>query len=387
MKALVDARTLVGLALACGAHAGLLAAVRASRPASRATTSIEPGPSELDVDLSEPAVPVPAPGKDLRPSAARDLAPTAKAKVSAARTIAPASPVAASVEARGLPAGPSLEPAPTAWSFSPVVPSIDLGSAVTPDMVAHSDTRPRDGRGSGTASATGGLAEGLAERDVELGMGRGGAILTALEEATRIGETPSFGGATFDVEVRPDGITARVERADSDEAAWTRVAAAVAGTVDRGRIRLPPGARGWHVVVRIDSKVQLTDGRDVRTLHGVRAVVTAGQLADALEGSPAAGGLSTARGGPDHVDPLPSDPPPVGGELGKRGPTNPLDALQGLAARVLPVPALTVNGKVCSATLALTPAGITLGGLCSPENIGMPEHRVVSGKILREGSL
>ncbi len=77
----------------------------------------------------------------------------------------------------------------------------------------------------------------------------------------------------------------------------------------------------------------------------------------------------------------------MGGGLGKRGPTNPLDAVQALAARVLPVPALTVNGKVCSATFAVTPMGLSIGGLCSPENIGMPEHRIVSGKILHEGSL
>jgi hypothetical protein len=382
----VDARTLAGLALACGVHAGLLAAVRATPSAPRMTMSVQTGPSELDVDLNEPPVaPLAAPSKDQ--AAARDSAPTTKAKVSAAAKVAPGSPVAPDVETPGLPAGPPVEAAPTAWSFSPVARSIDLGAAVTPDMVApRSDTSPRDGRGSG-ASATGGLSEGLAERDVELGMGRGGAILTALEEATRIGEAPSFGGATFDVEVRPEGITARVERADSDEAAWTRVAAAIAGTVDPKRVRLPPGARGWHVVVRIDSKIQLTDGRDVRTLHGLRAVVTAGQLADALEGKPAAGASSTAPGGPDHVDPRPSDPPPVGGELGKRGPGNPLDAMQALLARVVPVPALTVNGKVCSATFAVTPMGISIGGLCSPENIGMPEHRIVWGKIVREGSL
>ncbi len=385
----MDARTLAGLALACAAHAGLLAAVRASPSAPRVTTSVQTGPSELDVDPGEPpAAPLPPPSKDPAQAAARDSASTAKAKVLVAARVAPASPVAPAVEAPGLPAGPPVDAAPTAWSFSPFARSIDLGTVVTPDMVApRSGTSARDGGGSRAASATGGLSEGLAERDVELGMGRGGAIVTALEEATRIGDAPSFGGATFDVEVRPEGITARVERADSDEAAWTRVAAAIAGTVDPRRVRLPPGACGWHVVVRIDSKVQLTDGRDVRTLHGLRAVVTAGQLADALEGKPAAGASSTTPGGPDHIDPRPSDPPPVGGELGKRGPTNPLDAVQALAARVLPVPALTVNGKVCSATLALTPMGISVGGLCSPENIGMPEHRIVSGKIIREGSL
>jgi hypothetical protein len=314
------------------------------------------------------------------------MARETKANVGVMQDVPPGSHVDLGNDAPAPTAEASADPATTAWSFSPTAKAaaLDLGAAVTPDMVAP---EPRPVGTVGTTSATGGVSEGLAERDVQLGMGRGGAVLTALEDAARAGDTPTFGVATFDVEVRADGVRARVVGADGDPSPWSRVAASVERTFDPQRMRIPPGARGWRVVARIESKVVLADGRDVRTLHGLRATVTPSQLADAMEGKARAGASSTGAGGPDHVGGGPSEPPPAGGALGKRAAGNPLDAAAGLMARVLPTPSVSITGKVCSASLGLTPMGLSLGGGCSPENIGMPEQRVVSGRIVSESSL
>jgi hypothetical protein len=45
---------------------------------------------------------------------------------------------------------------------------------------------------------------------------------------------------------------------------------------------------------------------------------------------------------------------------------------------------VSVEGKVCSAKLAITPFGVGLGGSCSFENIGNGTRRVVAGRIVRE---
>jgi hypothetical protein len=55
--------------------------------------------------------------------------------------------------------------------------------------------------------------------------------------------------------------------------------------------------------------------------------------------------------------------------------------------RVLPTPTIAMSGKVCSAAFTVTPIGIGLGGGCSFENIGAGTTRIVSGKIMSEGSL
>jgi len=285
-----------------------------------------------------------------------------------------------------LPASP--EPAGSAWSFSPTSASpapIDLRAGVTPDLVAPAHARSELPAG---ASATGGLAEGLAARDVELGLGRGGPVLTAVEDATRMSDDPVDGNATFGVSVFSDGaVVATLLGASSHSASWSRVADAIGHTLDPRRMRLPPGGRGWRVVVHVEAQTKLADGRDVRTLHGLRASVTPSALQDQIEGKPGARGSSTGAGGPDHVGGDPADAPPVGGFVG-RGPTNGgAGALTGIAARVLPTPTVSISGKVCSASLSITPLGIGLAGGCSVENIGTPAQRVVSGQIVSESAL
>ncbi len=213
-------------------------------------------------------------------------------------------------------------------------------------------------------------------------------MLTAVEEATRGSDDPVDGDATFGVSVFSDGaVVAQLLGASSNSASWSRVADAVGHALDPRRMRLPPGGRGWRVVVHVEAQTKLADGRDVRSLHGLKASVKPSALQDQIEGKPGARGSSTGPGGPDHVGGDPADAPPVGGFVG-RGPTNGgAGALTGIATRVLPTPTLSVSGKVCSASLAITPLGVGLSGGCSVENIGMPAQRVVSGRIVSESAL
>lgn len=374
---LVSRRSVLAFGAAATAHAGALLALSLLRPPSPAAP---PSAVSTEVDLDLSATP-PPPATNEPPSP-----PDFGARVG--RLIARVEPGAASPAKGPLPSPESAalapEPASSAWSFSPFAAGpMDLHAALTPDMVApppatSSDQPPRPQ----TASSTGGLAEGLAQRDVEMGLGHGGPVLSAAEIAARSSDAPLEGGATFDVVVHPDGtVVARVLRSDGPPASdWSSVADALARSVDPQAMRLPAG-HGRHVVVRIDAKVKLPDGREVKSLHGLRLGVAKSVLQQQLEAKPGAGG-EWGTGDTDTA--------PMGGALG-HGHAPQANAggaaAQGIVQRVLPTPELSVSGKVCSAALGVSPAGISLGGGCSLENIGAHATRIVSGRILSEAGL
>jgi hypothetical protein len=379
----VEIRRLVPLGVACGLHGALLLGVDTVKV--RPTVSAEePMPlSEVTLeDLAPETTAVPEPSLDRTDDGAGNVhaGPVAAKMASHAASTFPTEVVSGETA----PPGRDLD---DGWSFSPSADRIDL-RVTTPQMLAPAPLDPAaadpgDGTKPAAASATGGLAEGLAAHDVEVGMGRGGPVLAAAETAARSSDAPLDGGATFDVAVRPDSVVAHVVSADHDAAGWGRVAESLGRSLDPKRVRLPSGGRGWHVVVRVDAVVRLADGRDVRTLHGARASVTPSVLQQQAEAKPGSQWAPPPPPGPD----VGQDVPPQGGALG-RGPQHPgAGALQGLAARILPTPTLSVSGKICSASLSANPLGLGLGGGCSLENIGSHPTRVVSGHILSEGSL
>ncbi|HEY1692720.1 MAG TPA: hypothetical protein VGG39_11195 [Polyangiaceae bacterium] len=384
------ARSLLPLATAFAAHAGALLALgalhRLPPPAAPSTGSTE---IDLDMSLPEPARP------DARStSAASEPRVPADPEARFGNVAAKVDPAAGLPERSLLPppetAPLAPEPPSSAWTFSPFVvapgAAIDLRAGVTPDMVAPPTASAGAAPQPPTASTTGGLSEGLAEHDVALGLGHGGAVLSAAETAARA-DAPVDGSATLDVAVHADGtVVARVLRSVGSSADWSRVADAIARSVDPHRMRLPAG-RGWHVVLRVDAKVRLPDGRDVRSLHGPRLGAAPSVLQKQLEAKPGAGDWAGA-GEEGHEDQR--ETAPVGGELGHgHGPQGNAGgaAAQGLAQRVLPTPEISVSGKVCSASIGLTPAGLAIGGGCSPENIGAHATRVVTGHIVSEGAL
>ncbi len=125
----------------------------------------------------------------------------------------------------------------------------------------------------------------------------------------------------------------------------------------------------------------------MRSLHDLKVSIAPSPLQTALEAKGEKRSPSTGPGGPDHVADGATDPPPFGAGVG-RGPSRASKgALQGLAQLFLPLPTVSIRGKVCSAALSATPVGIGIAGSCSFENIGSHATRVVSGHIVREGSL
>ena len=387
----VEVRPLAPLAVAIALHLAVLAIV-ASTPATLPSASgpLPARPPFVEVDL------IPAEPEGARPDEPLPSGSSASASVAgrearldgAAAKVAPPSALSEK-------AGPSpAEDAPTSpepaggWSFSPTAATpaatLDLHAAVTPELVAPPSATSSLPPG---ASTTGGVAEGLVARDVEMGLGRGGPVLSAAEDAARASNDLVEGSATFDVSVFNDGaVVAQLKGASANAAAWARVADALGRSLDPRRVRLPAGGRGWRVVVMVDAQQKLADGRDVRSLHGLRGSITPSALQAQIEGKPGARGSATGPGGPDHAD-AEGGPPPVGGYVGRGPPNGAGAALQGIAARVMPTPTLSVSGKVCSASLTVTPLGVGLGGGCSFENIGTAATRVVSGRIVSESAL
>ncbi len=291
-------------------------------------------------------------------------------------------------------------PAPTLenWTFSPTTAagaSVDLqlgsqapwqrelvrrsAAGFDPNTMAEPDRRAR--------SATGGVAEDLQSADLAAGITRGGALLTAAEDAARA-DPVIVGEATFEVVIWRDGTSdVRLVSASEETEAWGAVASQMASEVKGRKVRFSPGADGLRVTLRLNASSKLADGRDVRSLHGPRAALAPSILQQQL----AADSKEQVAAGPalpDHGSGGQKEVPAVGGELGPSKGSDPRGAvLQGLAQRVLPTPTVSVSGKVCSATVSLTPVGIGIGGGCSVENIGTPPTHAVSGRIVREEAM
>jgi hypothetical protein len=331
-----SARGLAYLAAAVAVHALLLLSVR-DRPRVEAPSQTDLTVVETDVTTEAPEdVPARAAPRPEIASAARS--PSSAARVAAGRERDDRE----EAEARGRAREPSVEaPEQTGapdeksggWSLQPEQP-VDLTS---PGVVARA-TRGLEGEGPQTpltgVSATGGVAEGLDAHDAAIGMGRGGPVLAALESAASGDDAPFEGAATFDVAIQTDGhVSVALLDGAGAVGEWTKVGEATRAALDPRRVRIPPGARGWHVVVRLEAKVQYPNGLDPKKL-GPRVIAS-----------------ST---GP--------------GVLG-------------------PSVSLAEMGKVCSVALTL---GLTLSpisGGCDPSNIGARTLRVVHGHITSEGRL
>jgi hypothetical protein len=376
--------------VACFVHVGLLAAVASRAPRVPVIAPSEPAPaaSAIDLDLEPlPEAPWAVERLVVARVEARNDAPRPSLQSIALATAPSPSVAATQAGSETEPAGSSS--AAPSWTFAPGPPRLFLGVAGVVDL--HAPEPVPDGHpGPKPVSTTGGLEEGLADHDTGLGLGRAGPILAATEEATRTSPSaPVSGTATFDVTVRADGtVLAHVVSSDGGDATdWSRVADDIARTLDPKRVRLPTDGRGWHAVVRVEAKVLLADGRDVRSVHGVRGSVEPSILQQQLkEGAHGRGGA----GSPDRVAPEESEktvPPPVGGALGPAKGGSPGAIVQGIAQRILPTPTVSVSGKVCQAQIGITATGISASGWCSPENVGTPATRVVSGRVVREGAL
>jgi hypothetical protein len=340
--------------LAGAAHAALLVAM--PREAAVVPAAAR-GPAEAEIELAEGLEPPPAAEE---PTAALEqpaAPPPAKAAVATAAR-EPASP-AASAGVAALETAPSgtAEPAPSAepgaapsgtapWSFDGRQPPDVTSSAFIARATQGIGAEGLAPRGPST---TGGLVEGLDARDSAVGIGRGGLVVSALETAAASADAPFEGAATFDVGIDTSGhVSIAVLDTSVASPGWSRLAAAARAAIDPSRMRIPPGARGWHVVARLEAKVQYPNGADPK------------KMGTAVEASP----------GKLVVDP-----------------NRPHAHAPPIVFEKLPGVTLAHSGKVCTVriTLGLTP--VPISGGCDPANIGMNPLRVVHGRVVSEGRL
>jgi hypothetical protein len=230
----------------------------------------------------------------------------------------------------------STSPESSPWSFDPRRPVDPTAS----ENVARATQPPSLEAPTGGASTSGGLVEGLDAADAAGGMGRGGPAISALETAARGSDAHFEGVATFDVAVETNGhVSVTVLEASNAFSDWAKVADATRAALAPARFRIPPGARGWHVVARVEAKELFPSGSDPKTL-GVKAEANPGRIVETK----------------DHVD------------------------IQ------LPYARLAATGKVCGVSLTL--GGVpSISGGCSLENMRANPIRVVRGRIVSEGRL
>lgn len=98
------------------------------------------------------------------------------------------------------------------------------------------------------------------EHDVALGLGSGGPILGALEEATRTSDLPENVSATFEVRTDATGSTTDVRVIDGSDDGWREVARRTLVALRDRALKVPSRANGIAVRVRVTSRYVLPGG-------------------------------------------------------------------------------------------------------------------------------
>jgi hypothetical protein len=338
-------RWLPHAAIAVAAHVAALAAMRLAPPRHDATASESPASDlrDLEVELDAP-VPALEPPDEATVAATPALRPrTATGPQALAMretgTVPPAAP-----DASGTGLEPAPAPADSGWTFHAAsAPDVLAAGAVAR---AVQDTVPPVPAPT-TVSPTGGLAEGLDARDATLGLGRGGPVTSALEAAT-YADYDAEGKATFDVSIDSSGhVAVSLLDASAASGAWAHVAQAMRASLSSAPVRVPPGAKGWHVVATVESKIQYPNGADPK------------KMGTSLEADAPA--LAENKHRADIGD------PPI-------------------VFKKMPGITLAHSGKVCSVRIHLG-LGPPISGGCDPSNIGAHTTRVVRSHVVSEGRL
>jgi hypothetical protein len=332
--------------VAGAAHALLFAVLPRSSAPPPPQPAREQTEAELDI-LYQPAASNERPSddgarSDLRASSASLTGPRPMRGNEVAASAGAAEPSAVAEGAAASAPAPSASAEGDGWTFDAKAPA-DVAALIGPGAIAQAT------RGIGTAElerhgpwTTGGLLEGLDAHDVSVGMGRGGPVLTALENALASDGAPFEGAATFDVGIDSGGHVSVVIVDESvASTGWSHVADAARAAIDPAMVRIPPGARGWHVVARIDAQVRYPNGADPKT------------LGTQVEASP----------GAVHV------------------------TKDAIVVEKMPAVAFVTRGKVCSLRVEIGLTLVPISGGCDPANIGTQPLRVVHGHVVSEGRL
>jgi hypothetical protein len=262
-------RTLV---LATVFHAALFAIVRSSRPAASRAGQSEPMKLmwvEPTLEV-EPASTVPAQGAD---DSAREPS-TTPAATPHERSLATAAPMGSAI------ALPESAPSTSGeWSLhittdhgTSARSGLTLGDLAldgknhflggreaTPESQPDPDrvARERANRAAGEA-----MRGAMHDQDVALGMGSGGPVVTALEDAVHAGTAPVNSHAVLVAVADASGVVTRVDvvSVSDDMASFRAIAADVLARLREKRVRIPAAARGVSMKIEVSSGLTLPSG-------------------------------------------------------------------------------------------------------------------------------
>lgn len=134
--------------------------------------------------------------------------------------------------------------------------SIDLppGAIAPPPSSAPLPSPPETRHAAETA-----LRAALDASDREKGFGRSGPLVSTAHGVAMASRIPVTSAATLVAVVDAEGKVVDV-RASVDDAAWKDLAASLRRAMEAKRVRVPTGARGLEIAIRIDSRVRTAGG-------------------------------------------------------------------------------------------------------------------------------
>jgi hypothetical protein len=134
-------------------------------------------------------------------------------------------------------------------------PNPFMGRRETPEDEARA-AHEQANRAAGAA-----MRAAMHDHDVELGLGGGGPVVTALEAAVRDGMGGDEGRAVFVAVADASGAVLRVDvESASDEASFRAVADDLLRRMQGQHVRVPAGAHGLAMRVHVDSHLAVPSG-------------------------------------------------------------------------------------------------------------------------------
>jgi hypothetical protein len=133
------------------------------------------------------------------------------------------------------------------------------GREATPETQPDADrvARERANRAAGEA-----MRAAMHDQDVSLGMGSGGPVVTALEDAFHAGTAPVNSHAVLVAVADASGVVTRVDvvSVSDDMASFRAIAADVLARLREKRVRIPAAARGVSMRIEVSSGLTLPSG-------------------------------------------------------------------------------------------------------------------------------
>jgi hypothetical protein len=223
-------------------------------------------------------------------------------------------------------------------------------------------------------STTGGLQEGLDERERERGLGPSGRVLSVLHQAAHAEVAPALGAARFDVTVLRTGAVEVTLRTASGEAErWRKVAAYIAAELRTLPPRIPAPREGVKLQVELVAEERMPNGTKVSSLGPPRLDAPPIKLQSAAEAKKQlqADNPTTANPDGDSLPAINVDQP--GLYVAERGKV--ADYRVGVA--LLPPAAQSYQEGV-------TPLGLTAQGHFEPAHVGAKPQRTVHARVIEQ---